>query len=53
LVFDANENLFGTTSDGGVGEFADGTVFRFDYRTGRKKGLVRLLKEPNTRDCRQ
>jgi hypothetical protein len=28
LVFDANENLFGTTSAGGTGEFADGTVFK-------------------------
>jgi hypothetical protein len=28
LVFDANGNLFGTTSAGGVGEFADGTVFK-------------------------
>jgi uncharacterized repeat protein (TIGR03803 family) len=27
MVFDANGNLFGTTSAGGVGEFADGTVF--------------------------
>jgi hypothetical protein len=28
LVFDPNANVFGTTSDGGVGEFADGTVFK-------------------------
>jgi hypothetical protein len=27
MVFDAHGNLFGTTSAGGVGEFADGTVF--------------------------
>jgi hypothetical protein len=28
MVFDANGNLFGTTSTGGVGEFSDGTVFK-------------------------
>jgi uncharacterized repeat protein (TIGR03803 family) len=34
LTFDANGDLFGTTSAGGTGEFADGTVFELKPKAG-------------------
>jgi hypothetical protein len=34
LTFNASGDLFGTTSTGGVGEFADGTVFEMTPKAG-------------------
>jgi len=47
MVFDANGNLFGTTSAGGVGEFADGTVFEMspNSNTGFKFQTIHYFSQ--------